>query len=202
MFTFPAHFKHPPEERIWFLDHQPNWDILLKDKFDKPNVCLEIGCYNGASAVYIREKLCNTPDSHLYLMDINKSDIFAENIAPYDNITFLQGESRDSFKTFNHHGIKKEFLDFFYIDGSHLCVHALEDAVNAFYCLKDGGIMIFDDYLGGLDQEKHLQVKTGVDAFIYAFYRHLIEIHNGYQLVLMKKTYFDQVEYQSNYYIK
>ena len=36
MFTFPAHFKHPPEERIWFLDHQPNWDILLKDKFDKP----------------------------------------------------------------------------------------------------------------------------------------------------------------------
>jgi predicted O-methyltransferase YrrM len=200
MFSFPKHFKYPENERIWFTDHIPVWNEFLKDRFNKKNICLEIGAYYGASTVYIREQLCNTADSHLYVMDINMNSFLTNNIEPYDNITFMQGESRDSFKKFNHNGIQKEFLDFVYIDGSHLCVHVLEDAVNAFYCLKDGGIMIFDDYLGGLEQERHLQVKTGVDAFIYTFNRHLIEIHSGYQLILMKKEYFEEEEYRSNYY--
>ena len=41
--------------------------------------------------------------------------------------------------------------------------YVLEDAVNSFYCLKNNGVMIFDDFGGGLEQEKHLQVKTAVD---------------------------------------
>ena len=200
MFKYPSHFTYPTNEQIWFNDHINNWESVLKDKIDKDNICLEIGAYYGGSTVYIRERLCNTLNSHLYVMDINKNDIFMSNISPYNNITFLQGESRDSFKTFNHNGIQKEFLDFVYIDGSHLCVHVLEDAVNAFYCLKDGGIMIFDDYLGGLNDFPYMQVKTGVDAFIHAFYRHLVLLYNGYQIILMKKTHFDTVEYQANYY--
>ena len=38
----------------------------------------------------------------------------------------------------------KEFLDFVYIDGNHMSKYVLEDAVNAFYCLKNNGYIIFD----------------------------------------------------------
>ncbi len=89
MYTFPSHFKYPDDTRIWFLDHIQNWEHYLSDLFNKSNICLEIGAYHGASTVFIRENLCNQPDSHLYVMDINKSNYLESNIEPYDNITFI-----------------------------------------------------------------------------------------------------------------
>jgi predicted O-methyltransferase YrrM len=200
MFQFPKHFTYPTNSRIWFKDHIDNWENQLSDLFNKANICLEIGAYHGASTMYIRERLCNTPDSHLYVMDINKTIYLEENIKPYNNITFMQGESRDLFRNLSHNGKTKEFLDFVYIDGSHMAVHALEDAVNAFYCLKDGGIMIFDDYLGGLEQATHMQVKYGVDGFIHGSHRHLQELFSGYQLGLIKKLNFEKGDLTENYY--
>jgi predicted O-methyltransferase YrrM len=197
---YPSHFTYPPNVRIWFEDHIQKWDMNLNNIINKPNICLEIGAYHGASSIYIREKLCNTPNSHLYIMDINKSEYLVNNIKPYDNITFIQGESRDSFKTFKHDDQTKEFLDFVYIDGSHMSIHVLEDAINAFYCLKNGGIMIFDDYLGGLEQEQYMQVKTGVDAFFYSFYKHLELLFDGYQIAFIKRTNFSKGDLTENYY--
>lgn len=190
MFKFPEHFTHPTDSRIWFQDNIENWERHLFNLFDKPNVCLEIGACHGASTTFIREKLCNLPDSHLYVMDIEKSEYLDNNIKPYDNITFLQGESRDLFKTLSHNGQTKEFLDFIYIDGSHQSIHVLEDAVNAFYCLKDGGIIIFDDYLGGLEQPTYMQAKFGIDGFINGAHNHLLELFSGYQVGLVKKLNF------------
>ena len=200
MFDFPPHFTYPENERIWFKDHINHWDDVLSPLFNKPNICLEIGSYHGASSIYIRERLCHLDTSHLYLMDINQSDFLKNNIEPYDNITLFHGESREAFKNFVHDGNPKEFLDFVYIDGSHMSCHVLEDAVNAFYHLKDGGIMIFDDYLGGLEQEKHLQVKTGVDAFAFAYHKHLELFFDGYQMGLIKRWNFSENDLKENYY--
>jgi predicted O-methyltransferase YrrM len=200
MFKFPEHFSYPTDTRIWFTDHIKNWEYHLEYLFDKPNVCLEIGAYHGASSVFIREKLCNHTDSHLYIMDINKSSYLESNINPYDNITFMQGESRDLFRNLSHNDKTKEFLDFIYIDGSHMSIHVLEDAVNAFYYLKDGGIIIFDDYLGGLEQASYMQVKYGVDGFIYGMHHHIQELFRGYQLGLVKKLNFKKSDLTENYY--
>lgn len=200
MFEFPKHFTYPEDARVWFKDHIQNWEHHLASIFDKENICLEIGAFHGASTVYIRERLCNQPGSHLYVMDINKSSYLEANIKPYDNVTFLQGESRDLFRNLSYKGKTKDFLDFVYIDGSHMSLHVLEDAVNAFYCLKDDGIMIFDDYLGGLEFASHLQVKCGVDAFVHGFHRHLYQLFDGYQLGLVKKTHFEKGDLTENYY--
>jgi predicted O-methyltransferase YrrM len=200
MFKYPEHFTYPEDTRIWFNDHIENWEHHLQSLIGKPNVCLEIGAYHGASSTFIREMLCDQEGSHLYIMDINKSPYLESNIKPYDNITFMQGESRDSFRNFSHNGETKEFLDFVYIDGSHMSLHVLEDAVNAFYCLKDGGVMIFDDYLGGLEQASHMQVKYGVDGFVMGMHHHLMSLFSGYQLGLVKKTAFTDGELKENYY--
>jgi predicted O-methyltransferase YrrM len=200
MFKFPKHFTYPENTRVWFEDHIESWEHHLHDMFDKPNVCLEIGAYHGASTVFIREKMCNQPNSHLYVMDINKTTYLESNIKPYDNITFMQGESRDLFRGLSHNGKTKEFLDFVYIDGSHMSFHVLEDAINAFYRLKDGGIIIFDDYLGGLEQASYMQVKYGVDGFIYGTHRHLHTLFSNYQLGVVKKLNFELGDLEENYY--
>ena len=197
---YPKHFTYPQDVRVWFNDHIPTWERCLSSLFNKPNICLEIGAFHGASTVYIKERLCSSDGSHLYVMDINASSYLIDNIKPYKDITFLQGESRDSFKKLEHNGQTKEFLDFVYVDGSHMSMHVLEDAVNAFYHLKDGGIMIFDDYLGGLEQAIHMQVKTGVDAFAHAHRKHLVRLFSNYQMGLIKKTNFNEGELKENYY--
>jgi predicted O-methyltransferase YrrM len=200
MFNYPNHFIYPKNETIWFNDHIEKWNTFFPFMKEKPNVCLEIGAYHGASSVYIAENFCKNDNSHLYIMDINESEHFKSNISSYKNVTFIKGESRDSFKYFNHNGVNKEFLDFVYIDGSHMSCHVLEDAINSFYCLKNGGIIIFDDYLGGLEQEPHLQVKLGVDAFMSAFHKHLILFMNDYQIGFIKKWNFTNDDLEKNYY--
>ena len=101
---------------------------------------------------------------------------------------------------FKHNNNVKEFLDLVYIDGNHTSKYVLEDAVNAFYCLKNNGIMIFDDFNGGLEQEEHLRVSTGVDAFIHAYRKYINIIHIGYQLILQKIEYTNEFEMKENYY--
>jgi predicted O-methyltransferase YrrM len=165
-YKYPEHFRYPENLRVYFMDHLPIWETFLSDFKKRPNICLEIGALYGGSSVYILEEFCKEEGSHHFIMDINYNDYIKNNIEPYKNkLTYLLGESSDSFKTLNYKDEKKEFLDIVYIDGNHLSKYVLEDAVNSFYCLKNNGVMIFDDFGGGLEQEKHLQVKTAVDSF-------------------------------------
>ena len=200
-YQYPKHFKYPEGERYFFLNHVDAWEHFLPNYGDIPRVCLEIGALYGGSSVYILEKFCSKEGSHHYIMDINTNQYIENNIEPYkDKVTYILGESADSFKTFEHNGIKKEFLDFIYIDGNHMSKYVLEDAVNAFYCLKDGGYIMFDDYGGGLEQELHMQVKTGADAFYHAYHKYLEIISNGYQVLMKKINYVNQNDLKENYY--
>jgi hypothetical protein len=198
IFTYPSHFKYPENERIFFLDHIETWEGILHKFKERPNVCLEIGALYGGSSVYILESFCKMDDSQLYIMDINENEYLTNNLQPYINkVSLLIGESCDSFKTFNN---RKEFLDIVYIDGNHMSKYVLEDAVNSFYCLKDYGIMIFDDFNGGLEQPKHMQVKTAVESFINSYEKFLSVISVGYQIIIQKIPHINTEEYQENYY--
>jgi predicted O-methyltransferase YrrM len=79
--------------------------------------------------------------------------------------------------------------DIIYIDGSHDRPDVLEDAVLCWRLLKEGGIMIFDDYryLGrrGSDN-KVVSPKAAIDAFVQCFEEHCEVIHNGIQLIVRK----------------
>jgi cephalosporin hydroxylase len=200
-YQYPEHFKYPEGERYFFLNHVDSWNHFLPNYGDEPRVCLEIGALYGGSSVYILDKFCQKEGSHHYIMDINTNEFIESNIKPYENkVTYLLGESADSFKTFNHYGETKEFLDFVHIDGNHMCKYVLEDAVNAFYCLKNNGYIIFDDYGGGLEQEQYLQVKTGVDAFYHGYHKYLEIVNTGYQVIMKKINYINENDLKENYY--
>lgn len=195
MFAYPLHFKHPEDKRIFFIEHIGYWEYFLSEFKNKPNIVLEIGALYGGSSVYILESFCKKEGSQMYIMDINDNEYLENNIKPYNNVKLLLGESADSFKLLN-----KEYFDIIYIDGNHMSKYVLEDAVNSFYSLKKGGIMIFDDYGGGWEQPKHMQVKTAVTSFIDSYEKHIKIIHTGYQIFIQKLYYYNIDEMKENYY--
>ena len=200
-YTYPEHFTYPENERYFFLNHVSSWKHFLPNFGNQPRVCLEIGALYGGSSVYILENFCKLDGSHHYIMDINTNEFIENNLKPYkDKVTYLIGESSDSFKKFEHENKSKEFLDFIYVDGNHMSKYVLEDAVNSFYCLKNNGYIIFDDYGGGLEQEKYLQVKVGVDAFYHAYHKYLEIIHIGYQAIMIKREFLNVDSLKENYY--
>jgi cephalosporin hydroxylase len=199
-YQYPEHFKYP-DERIFFVEHVPTWEKSLGILKDKPNITLEIGALYGGSSTYILEEFCKLEGSHHYIMDININEYIKNNIKPYENkVTYFLGESSDSFIQLQHDGKSKEFLDFIYIDGNHMSKFVLEDAVNAFRCLKNGGFMVFDDFGGGWEQEVHMQVKTGVQSFYSSYFKYLNVISEGYQIFFQKIEYSDPQELKENYY--
>ena len=65
-------------------------------------------------------------------------------------------------------------FDVIYLDGCHVDLHVMDDAVNSWWLLKPGGIMVFDDYDSRPSDEHH--VRHAVNAFmrIYGHYTEVI----------------------------
>ncbi len=78
-------------------------------------------------------------------------------------------------------------FDFIYIDGSHIARDVLTDACMAWPLLKQGGIMVFDDYLWGEPRDILHRPKPAIDAFVNIFSEEVEMIHVGYQLIVRKK---------------
>ena len=88
-------------------------------------------------------------------------------------------------------GSKPEYIavyDFIYIDGSHTAPDVLTDACMAWPLLKEGGLMVFDDYLWGPRRDILHRPKLAIDAFTNIFAETAEIIHVGYQLVVRKKA--------------
>lgn len=79
----------------------------------------------------------------------------------------------------------KEF-DFIYIDGSHTASDVLTDACIAFGMLKQGGIMLFDDYLWKDVEGVLHRPKIAVDAFVNIFSEQCEVVAVGYQQAVRK----------------
>lgn len=83
--------------------------------------------------------------------------------------------------------VSYEVFDFIYIDGSHIARDVLTDACMAWPLLKQGGIMVFDDYMWGEPRDILHRPKPAVDAFINLFAEEVDVVHLGYQAVVRKK---------------
>jgi hypothetical protein len=85
------------------------------------------------------------------------------------------------------HYDNEDLFDFIYIDGSHVAKDVLTDACMAWPLLKQGGIMVFDDYMWGEPRDALHRPKIAIDAFTNIFGETAEIIHVGYQLVVRKK---------------
>jgi predicted O-methyltransferase YrrM len=80
-----------------------------------------------------------------------------------DKIFALQSDSAHGLAVLTE--MKQEF-DLILIDGSHLMLDVLHDALLAFDLLKVGGTLVFDDYGCNPWSPAHGRTKEGIDAFV------------------------------------
>lgn len=194
-YKYPAHYNQPNDVPIYFLSHHINWLVKMPELLNKDCVTVEIGALYGGASVFMLDKYCKK-NGHHTVIDININDYIKNNLKPYPNHTYLLGESADKIKS-----IAKESVDLVYIDGNHMSKHVLEDAVNSFYVLKNGGYIVFDDYGWGLNNPSHCQPKTAIDSFLLSYEKYLTVKSVGWQVIVQKKEYVLNNEEKSSNYI-
>ncbi len=175
-----------------------NWYRYVNlDKFkDRPIRYLEIGVFYGANLISVAKTYASHPESKLYAVDpwqdyadypeykneiTSIYDIFLKNIEAEgvkEKIQVIRDFSHTILPTFEN-----EFFDIIYIDGNHEPEYVLEDAVLAFRKLKQGGILIFDDYgWGGPDL-----TQKGIDAFLSGYSKRIQNLGESASQVFVKK---------------
>jgi predicted O-methyltransferase YrrM len=180
----------------WFTWNIPVWESLLAPYKGKPGIqYLEIGVYEGRSAIWMLENILTHPEATLTGIDVFdgpfRERCFAnlELSGVSEKATMITGYSQAVLRQF-----APETFDIVYIDGSHAEADVLEDAVLCSRLLKQGGIMIFDDYrwagcfVEGTSDSPTDFPKTAIDAFVECFWDRYEVIHNSYQLILRKRT--------------
>jgi predicted O-methyltransferase YrrM len=162
---------------------KPEWKThIIPFVCKNPNV-LEVGSFEGNSALFWIEEM---KPKHISCIDtfegsIEHSSDEVKNLFETFNIntkefqdkeimTVYQGKSHDIMPT-----LEKNSFDFIYIDGSHIGSDVIEDAILAHKLIKDGGYILFDDYLANEPNEPCVYNNTvknskfAIDSFMMLY---------------------------------
>lgn len=172
--------------------YQNNIDLLA----NKTSI-LELGSYEGRSAIWFYENLladpgtitcvdcftypnANCPQTASKL--IEKSLRYNLACLPESDTKTVNLVVMDSCQALCDFIQTKESFELIYIDGSHTAPDALTDMVLSFRCLTEGGIMIVDDY----EKQHESGVKLAADLF-YKSHQDLLQIvDQDYQIIFQK----------------
>lgn len=172
----------------WLTNVLPTWQKYLAPYKGKKNLhYLEVGVFEGRSFFWIMDNIATHKSSKLYALDIFDpmyEHRFLNNLKltkREDSVKILKG-----FSTTQLRKVKTNSIDIIYIDGSHLAKDVLFDIVNSWELLKEGGLLILDDY--GMKQylPKNLTPKVAIDGFMNSYQNQIELIHKDWQVILKK----------------
>tara|TARA_B100000242_G_scaffold176790_1_gene126775 strand:+ start:617 stop:1399 length:783 start_codon:yes stop_codon:yes gene_type:complete len=177
----------------WFSD---NFNVWKKFLSHIPNFkYLEIGTFEGRSALFVsqfnfKKIVCVDPyidynETEQY--NFKMSDVLESVKKKFDKINSkdikLIREKSDFFFSIN-----KDKFDIIYIDGYHKHDYVKRDFINSMTCLKEGGILICDDFLW-IKYEKLEQNPLGAILECYETYKDDLKIlFINHQIIFQKKS--------------
>lgn len=184
----------------WASSHFETWIELLERYRDCPARVIEIGSWEGRSALFFLNYLprCSLTcidtfegsEEHRVHPEAFAQDLprieqrFDANLAPFANrVEKIKAPSAAALPEL---GIEGRRFDVAYLDGSHRAADVYSDGVLIWSMLASGGAMIFDDYEWAYMPEPKSNPKLGVDAFLTAFQGQYRIRHCGFQLALEK----------------
>lgn len=194
----------------WGADTAPVWRSMIASI--KPRKVLEVGAFEGRSAVFMIEHAAPHGPLELVCIDTWSGGVehgaldmqsvearFDRNIARAQakfsgvSVTKIKSDSAMALAQLlsGHAGS----FDVVYIDASHQAPDVLADAVLGFKLLRIGGVMAFDDYLWHLEpggQQDLLNMpKPAIDAFVNIHMRKLTVVADAplRQLFLVKSAH-------------
>jgi predicted O-methyltransferase YrrM len=184
----------------WTSWHFRTWMDLLGPRRELPLRVLEIGSWEGRSALFFLNYL---PRSQLTCVDTFGGNLehhrdpwfaalvpeaeqkFDANTAAFAaRIEKRKGSSTDVLPQL---GIESRRFEVAYIDGSHLAKDVYSDAALTWPLMAPTGILIFDDYEFDLNETELERPKLGIDAFLTAIEGQYRLIHKDYQVVIAKR---------------
>ncbi len=186
-----------------------NWDKILNEFSGKKLNIMEIGVYRGVAASWFLTNLMSHKDSRYYAVDTwegspeyqGKVDFkeiestFKKNIKATgrsDQVVTLKMRSDEALLKLN--SLKdKVMFDIIFIDASHEARDVLSDALMSWRLLKNGGVMIFDDYKWTKLKEPYFQPKLAIDSFVACYKPELDVILFDYQAFIRKKELKDYI---------
>ncbi|UPK38692.1 class I SAM-dependent methyltransferase [Bradyrhizobium sp. 186] len=140
------------------------WSMLFEDMRDTTSRVLEIGSKEGRSAVFWLEFFAGADLTCVDLFDEEYTDRFDRNLAAYG--TRLRKIAGTSIKALGTLREEKAVFDFIYVDGSHQRDDVMIDCLGAWRLLRDGGVMLMDDYTWMPDNPEAQRVAPAVDTFL------------------------------------
>ena len=187
----PAETSEPYEFTYdWFTSAVPVWTRVLAPYAGRPEThYLEVGVFEGRSAIWMLNNILTHPTSTLTGIDLFPGDLKERYLANLElsgvahKAITITGRSQVELRN-----LKPDSYDIIYIDGGHTGDMVLADAVLSWDLLKVGGLLIFDDYRWKME-EYPAEVRPGVSiqAFITAYRNYLELVHLDYQAIVRKK---------------
>lgn len=178
----------------WFSNNIPNFLNCMANAPDN-KLFLEIGAFEGRATCWMLENGLSDKGSIVCVDPFSGSvehggiDMAAVESRFWANTNKTKrAEQKVSLMRMNSDKALLDMIrynyqfDFIYIDGSHAPDVALTDACMSWPVLKQGGVMLFDDYL-----YPHEPTKVGIDAFLAGFEGKYDLLFSNYQLAVKKK---------------
>lgn len=146
---------------------------------------LEVGSFEGRSAIWFLQNILIHPSSTVTCVDIFRTRMseirFDRNIAASgfsSRVTKVKARSQELLKL-----LREDSYSIIYIDGSHRAADVQADASLSWPLLKRNGIIIFDDYLWRLEAPIEDRPQRAIDDFLSSVGSQLEILHKDYQVI-------------------
>jgi predicted O-methyltransferase YrrM len=182
----------------WTSGNIPVWARLLAARRKEPLRVLEIGSWEGRSALFFLNFL---PAAHVVCVDTfggsvehHQDEHFASLVPATEgrfdaNVLAAFGSRVEKIKGASGTALPQLAIggrrfDVVYIDGSHFAADVYSDAALVWPMVDSGGIVIFDDYEWDLMNTESERPKLGVNAFLAGIKGGYRLLHSDYQLAI------------------
>lgn len=199
--NFEAYFAGKTLTTDWTSRNYRLWADILSARRDEPLRVLEIGSWEGRSALFFLNYL---PRATIVCVDTFTGGVehqawpfwrrmiqlraiekrFDSNTVPFSDR--IQKIKEHSLTALGRLGIEGQRFELVYIDGSHLAIDVYRDGIMAWPLITPAGILIFDDYQRRVEPEAE-RPHVGIDAFLSATAGSYEELFRGHQVILRKR---------------
>lgn len=171
----------------WFTHNIPNFEKCMLEIGGQRKNFLEIGSYEGRSTCWLIDNIEN--GGTVYSIDPFPNMPEVEERFKNNTRKAVDGTKVISclIKDKSYNALAKmitngQEFDFIYIDGDHDPATTLTDACMAWGLLRQGGVMLFDDY-----EYPQEPTKVGIQGFMQGFVGKYDLVLQNYQLAVRKK---------------
>lgn len=186
----------------WFKNQVYNWHNHCQNFAQFPKRILEIGAFEGASTTWFLDNLLKHKKSRIVSIDTFEGSVehkdnpqivealekrFKYNISickGKHKLSVIKGKSTENLAKLLVNKTPK--FDLIYIDGSHFASDVLQDAIGSWPLLKDGGFLVFDDYLWDWYEDPSHNPRLAIDSFLSCFKNQFEIVESNYQIWIRK----------------